>query len=249
MHTLSIKIDDNQNSLNSENGISINVLGNYLISLYGLIDTKNANCTLKKVRGNCYAVDLSTKEVEHKNNFEKTYKNIFNKPYDLLDAKEKRHVNVLNTITKTNFTIEAFVDGTSIAKIKTIPTSTQNKFYYIEQTICGLPVKVGGESLESKSTIKIEGFNRQINVPESMDFEILQYYKKNKIAAKVRFKKSMQDHSIKSCELISYRILDTKSILEFFDTPPEIPIPELNKDNNLDDLLNLLYDYDNQIPS
>lgn len=217
MYKFSLKIDDDENSLTKEDGISFDKIGGLLKSLYDAIDPKSdIKCTLGQIRGNCYALDFYTQEEKYVSNFVLVHKNIEDIPFTELENKQKEYAKTLKKVLGDKYFIKAYdSDGVQIASIKNIGIKNNYDTYYTLKTIYGIVSQLGGTSLEStKKYIRIDGIPYNIKISKDQDIELKPYYGTDKLRVKLKQKRSQGKGRVIDAELISFTLVSGNSLLD-----------------------------------
>lgn len=244
MYSFSLKIDDKKHSLDAENGISIDIIGRLLAELYNAIDLEEgANCTLSNIRGNCYALDFSTKSEQQVERFKVVHRKIQEVPYQELESYEKKYAKILSKIISSNYYINAYDENNNkIASINEIITGRIIKYYYSQKTVYGYLSELGGKSLDSsKKHIIIDGFPHRIYINKDLDLKLKPYYRTVKIAIKIKIKHSAEKGSIIYAEMINFKEVRANSLSENLKEEGHIPLNITNNSTTMDGIIDALY--------
>tara|TARA_R100000935_G_scaffold46100_1_gene69288 strand:+ start:814 stop:1554 length:741 start_codon:yes stop_codon:yes gene_type:complete len=243
MINFSLKIDDKNHSLNSENGISIDLIGKLLEELYKTIDlNEGAKCTLSNIRGNCYALDFSTESIIQAERFKIVHQKIQDVPIQDLDKSERDYAKTLKKIMSDRFWINAYSNGEKIASINKIIEGKSIKYYFSQKTIYGFLSELGGKSLESSTKhIIVDGFPHRINISKDLDLQLKPYYRTDKLAFKIKTRHSFEKGSIISAEMISFKQIGANSFSENLKEEGHIPLNILNNKATMDGIIDALY--------
>lgn len=247
MYNFSIKFDDKLHSLNSENGISMNLVGDLLKDLYSAIDLdNNVKCTLSNIRGNCYALDFSTEHKDHLDRFVVVHKNIQDVPINDLELEQKKYAKTLGKVMDGKFYVNAYDnEKNKIASINEIIRKKEISYYYSQKTIYGYISELGSKNLDSeKKHVIIDGFPYRIYISSDLDLQLKPFYKTEKLSMKIKIKRSFEKGSIVNAEMISFKEVGKSSLIENLKSEGFIPLNILKDNNNsLEGLLNSIYGY------
>lgn len=244
MYNFSIKIDDKKHSLNSESGISIEVLSELLRDLYSAIDfSENAKCTLSNIRGNCYAMDFSTESKTQLERFKIVHKNIQEIPIKDLEIEQKKYAKTLKKIIDNRFYINAYDENNKkIASISELTTGKEIRYYYSQKTIYGYLSELGAKSIDSDNKhIIIDGFPYRIYISKDLDLQLKHYYGTEKLAVKTRIKRAFAKGNIISAEMISFKEVGKLSFSESLSKEGYIPLNILNNASTIEGIIDALY--------
>ncbi|EFK36862.1 Uncharacterised protein [Chryseobacterium gleum] len=245
MFKFSLKIDDHNHSLNAEDGISIDTVSDLLKTLYNAIDDgTKAKCTLSSIRGNCYALDFSTENINQKEQFISLHKKIEEFSTHELNSYEQKYATVLNVIFKQGFYINAYSEGERIAKLNKINADSTPYYYYRQKTIYGIISEQGGKAVDSDvKHIIVDGYGKKIKINNELDLQLKKHYRTDKLAIKIRTKVSIKTGMEFSAEIISFRVIGKNTLLENLNAEGPEEFNFLKGINTMDDLLNSIYGY------
>lgn len=209
-----LRFDDNNHSLTATNGLSIKELSELLSSLYEAINVSNKDTlVLSEIRGNCYALNLTTNNELIYENLKVVHRKISNNDYDGLNKKQIHYAEKVKTILKEDLNLQAYDDlqtfkfeVNEINIVQDLPL-----FYYEISSEYGIVTSIGGRSIEGVSNIKINGKNYDIKVSAKQEREILPYFKKNRLRLVLNKKISTDDKEIKSATLESFEITENNT--------------------------------------
>ena len=207
-----MRFDDNTNSLTSESGLSIEELGELLISLSKAIGLKKEEpLTLSKVRNNCYAFELTTNKFPVYENLKNVHDRISNKDFDSLNSDQMRYATKLNVLLGDRYRMNVYdPNKTFDFKIKIEKENLVKKveFYYEIDDIYGIVTSIGGKSIESKPCIKIPGINYDIFITPAQESKLIKYFKKDRLRFKFKRKINFETDRTVSADLIEFEIVN-----------------------------------------
>lgn len=250
MYKFSLKIDDDTHSLTKEDGIPFDKIGELLRTLYEAIDpTSNIKCTLEGIRGNCYALDFTSKEERFLNNFIAVHKNIESIPFTQLQGTQREYATSLRKVLGSKYYINAYdSNGLKIASIKDIGTKENNITYYSLKTIYGIISQLGAPSLDSaKKHISIDGLNYKIKISKEQDIQLKQFYATDKLRLKIKQKRSQEKGRVIDAELISFIKVSDSNLIENLKNEGYIDFDLIKNTHTIEDLVNKIYGYTDEV--
>ena len=212
-----LRFDDNNHSLTAKNGLSIKELSELLSSLYEAINVSNKDTlVLSEIRGNCYALNLTTNNELIFENLKVVHKKISNNDFDGLNKKQISYAEKVKTILKGNLSLQAYDESKTFNfEVKDINIVQDLPSFYFEITSeYGIITSIGGRSIEGASNIRINGQNYDIKVSAKQERELLPFFKKNRLHLVLNKKIATDDNEIKSATLESFEITDD---INFYD--------------------------------
>ena len=209
-----LRFDDNNHSLTATNGLSIKELSELLSSLYDAINVSNKDTlVLSEIRGNCYALNLTTNNEIIYENLKVVHRKISNNDFDGLNKKQIQYAEKVKTILKEDLNLQAYDDlqtfkfeVNEINIVQELPP-----FYYEISSEYGIVTSIGGKSIDGISNIRINGKNYDIKVSARQERELLPYFKKNKLRLVLNKKIATDDQEVKSATLESFEITENIS--------------------------------------
>lgn len=247
MYKFSLKIDDEEHSLTSENGLSFKDLSALLNDLYNVIDPDSGViCTLSQIRGNCYALDFSTEEAQFESNFVRVHKNLEQIPIQDLEKGEAKYAKTIKKILGDKFYMNAY-DGNNnkVAQIKSLGVDKEFSTYYTYETVYGVLSELGSKKLDSSSKhIFIDGYNEKIFVPRDLDIKLKEHYGTRRLRVELRQKRSFVDGHVIRAELKSFSVTGDRDLVSNLNQEKEQhPENRFAGINSVEDILNKLYGY------
>lgn len=244
MIKFSIKIDDDVHSLNKENGISVDKIGDLLKTLYNAIDNGTGHkVTLGQIRGNCYALDFYTKDNGLYENFLTVHKNIEQLDIDALTYEQKKYAVSLKSILGGKFYLTVYdKDDKEVAAINEIGKKQITSFYYSTDTVYGVLSELGSSTLTSaKKHIYIDGINYKIFISKDQDLELKPFYGTHKLRVELRQKRSSADGHIINSELLSFTSVSKGNLIDNLKNSEFIDLEILKDTHTIEDILNNIY--------
>jgi hypothetical protein len=244
MIKFSIKIDDELHSLNEEDGIGLDKIGDLLKNLYNAIDNGTEHkVTLGNVRGNCYALDFYTKDNGLYENFLTVHKNIAQLDIDALPYEQKRYAASLKIILGGKYFLTAYDnEDKEIAEINEIGKKQITSFYYSTDTVYGILSELGSSTLTSaKKHIYIDGIAYKIFISKDQDLELKPFYGTHKLRIELRQKRSTADGHIINSELLSFTAVSKGNLIDNLNESELIDLEILKDTHTIEDILNNIY--------
>jgi len=214
-----LRFDDEQHSLTRYDGLPANVVGELLVSLSSALNIgKNQMLVLSEIRGNCYALDFTTKTLTIHENLKVIHKYISENNYKGLNFEQRKYAQTLKTIMGGRLYLKAYDKDkefqVTVEKIE-LP---QNPTYYFEVgTVYGIITAIGGNTLEGKAHIKINQEEYNIEITPKQEQALLNEYKKSRLRLSVKKKINVETDKIASAELLEFEVLGEQSFQELAD--------------------------------
>lgn len=178
-YIFTIRFEDDSNSLSAEHGLSIEKLGELLTSLSKAIGLKEEPLTLSGIRGNCYALDLSTNILPVYDSLKSVHDRISNNDFAALNNDQIKYAYKLNMILGDKYRMNVYdPDKTFNLKIRSISIPKRVECYYEIDDIYGIIASIGGKSIDSRPCVKLSGLNYEIFVTAAQESKLLKYFKK-----------------------------------------------------------------------
>lgn len=211
-----LRFDDSGHNLTAKNGLSIKDLSDLLSSLYEAVNVSDADkLVLSEIRGNCYALNLTTNNELIHENLKVVHKKISLNDYQGLNKKQLKYVSRVKSILEDDLFLQAYNEEKSF-KVDVIKIELPKipDFYYEISSVYGIITSIGGRSIDGISSIRINGHNYDIKVSSSQEINLIPYFKKNKMRLILNKKISTNDNQIKSAVLESYEATDKISFID-----------------------------------
>ncbi|MFG6685221.1 hypothetical protein ACGK9U_01460 [Mariniflexile sp. HNIBRBA6329] len=229
MHSFYLKFDSKEKNIDFTNAVSIDDLAEILKSLYSAISAnKTDNIVLSQITDNCYKCGFTTPNEVLEERFIDLNKDILEKNNVELTNEKLRYKKSIVKVIKPDWYLE-ILNSAGIS-VLTIPHGFSERtvdYYYSNKSFEGYITLIGDKELNPKHLhiYLSDTKNFKIFINPLQHEELATYYRKSKIRAKVRLKKSLDSDRILSAELISYR---QKSELKFPYNLNEIDLSGLN---------------------
>lgn len=211
-----LRFDDEQHTLTRFNGLSVQRVGELLVSLSEALGIgKNQMLVLSEVRGNCYALDLTTEMRTVYESLKVIHTNISENNYNGLNLPQRKYAQTLKAIMGDRLNLKAYDKGEDyqvrVEKIELPPTPT---YYFETGTAYGIITAIGGSTLEGKAFIKVNQEDYNIEITPKQEQVLLNEYKKSRLRLSIRKKINFETDKIVSAELIDFEILNEQSFSE-----------------------------------
>ena len=211
-----LRFDDSNHSLTAKNGLSVKDLSELLISLYDALHISDADkLVLSEVRGNCYAINLTTNNELIQENLKVVHKKISNNDYQGLNKKQLKYAQKIKSILSDQLYLQAYDNDKNFkVDVDTIDIPKRKNYYHEITSIYGVITSIGGKSIDGVSYIRINGQNYDIKVSHQQENALIPFFKKNKMRCVINKKISTEDNQVKSAVLESYEVTTEKSFLQ-----------------------------------
>ena len=215
-YQFTLRFDDDNHSLTQYNGLTVQQVGELLIDLTQALGlNKDQKLILSDIKGNCYALELSTENVLILDNLKVIHKKISDNDYRGLNDKQKNYASRLKAIIGSHLNLRAYdKDKGYYIKVKEIILPKEPQYYFEISTVYGIITAIGGASLDGKANIKINQEIYNIEVNPKQEKELLRYYKEHRLSFQVRKKIDFANDKIISAELIDFDVLEGKTFIE-----------------------------------
>lgn len=205
-YDFTLRFDDEEHSLTAQNGLPIEQLAEVLSSLSKAVNlAKDEHLVLSEIRGNCYALNLSTNSVTAHEKLKVIHKKISDNDYVGLNNDQKKYAAKLKLIIGRGLSLQAY-DKDKVFKVEVneveLPKSPD--YYYEISSISGIVTSIGGVTLDGKATIHINKSSFEIGVNEKQEHELIQYYKKGKLRFIVNKRIDVHTNQVKDATLIEH---------------------------------------------
>jgi len=201
-----LRFDDNSHSLTAKNGLSVKDLSELLSSLYEALNVSDADkLVLSEVRGNCYAINLTTNNELIHENLKVVHKKISTNDYQGLNKKQIKYANKVSSILNDKLYLQAYDESKDFkVEVKEINIPKLPEYYHEISSVYGIITSIGGRSIDGVSYVRINGHNYDIKVTSSQEKKLIPFFKKNKMRFVLNKKVSTDDKQVKSAELESF---------------------------------------------
>lgn len=243
MIKFSIKIDDDEHSLSSEDGIPVNEIGGLLETLFAAIDTSSGEkLTLGQIRTGSYVLDFYSNDAGYEKNFVRLHKDIDEIPFDDLLPEQRKYVSKLSIVLGDKYKLTAYdKEQKEVAIVNTFSKSSLPNFYYTTDTVYGIIIELGRPSLGAKKHISIPGISYKIFISEEQDLTLKKLYGTHHLQIELKQKRSVIDGHIVNSELDSFTIISGNSLTDNLKTEGYIDFHLIEDTNTIEDILDRIY--------
>lgn len=176
---ITFRFNDKANSLDNRNGISIDVLANFLKSLYDVTKgVSDGKIVLSEIRGNCYAAVLTSPNITTIDYVQTLHKHIANANFGNLKSKEKEYVQDLMKILRDNLTLNVYNNDKSYyTTIEQTEIPVPFPYFFETDSLDGVVTRIGGRNINTKNTILISTYSGEIEINNAQDNKLKKFYK------------------------------------------------------------------------
>lgn len=213
-YDFTLRFDDEEHSLTAQNGLPIEQLAEVLSSLSKAVNlAKDEHLVLSEIRGNCYALNLSTNSVTAHEKLKIIHKKISDNDYVGLNNDQKKYASKLKLIISTGLSLQAYdKDKTFKVEVVDVELPKSPAYYFEISSISGIVTSIGGVTLEGKVSIHINKSSFEIGVNDKQELELIQYYKKDKLRFIVNKRIDLQTNQVKDAILIEYESIISEKL-------------------------------------
>jgi hypothetical protein len=220
MYKLTLRFDDAAHSLTAENGLPIGETGELLQALAKALNVDDNNkVTLSEIRGNCYALELATPVVTMYETIKVLHEKIDGNEFEGLNRDQRNYAGRLKNIMERHQTDLRVYDESKVFNlhVENIKLPKEPQHYFQKGSIYGVVTAIGGVSLSGKSTIHVSEISYDIEIDNSQEVQLLQYFKKNRLYFDIRKKINFQTGAVQSAELQDFEVVGTTPLIEAMD--------------------------------
>ena len=215
-----LQFDDEQHSLTRFNGLPAQRVGELLVSLSEALNIgKSQMLVLSEIRGNCYALDLTTESLIVHENLKVIHKNISENNYKGLNSAQRKYAQTLKTIIGSRLQMKAYdKDKGYQITVEEIKLPQTPAYYFELGTAYGIITAIGGNTLDGKAHIRIDQEEYNIEITPQHEHDLLNEYKKSRLRLTIKKKISVETDKIFSAELLEFEALSEQSFRELAET-------------------------------
>ncbi|MDR1939058.1 MAG: hypothetical protein LBQ73_11265, partial [Tannerellaceae bacterium] len=208
-YTFIIRFNDDERSLSSTNGIPIDSLGELLASLGKAIGLKkDDNLTLSEIRGNCYALGLTTNSEPIHSSLKVIHRQIAENDYSGLNSDQKKYAAKLRAVMGNKYRVNTYDNNKEFDyKISQIQLSDPVESYFEVDDIYGIVASIGSSNLTSRSSIKLSEEGYEIQITGEQERELIKCFKKSKLLLRVKKKINTETGKIESAVLMNFDVV------------------------------------------
>lgn len=204
-----LRFDDEDHTLNAKNGVPIDKLAELLMSLSKAVNSDDKNpLTLSEIRGNCYALQISTPVYTVYETLKVVHNKIANNDFVGLNTDQRKYAVKLKSVLGDKLTLNAYSPMKDFeVEVSEIILPKPPEFYYEIGSIYGILTAIGGHVVTGKAVIHVNKISYDIEVSSKQELELVHHYKKANIRFLVCKKISMDKKEIVSAKLESFQVL------------------------------------------
>lgn len=211
-----LRFDDEQHSLTRFNGLPAQRVGELLVSLSEALGIgKNQLLVLSEIRGNCYALDLTTESLTVHENLKVIHSSISQNNYKGLNAEQRKYAQTLKATLGGSLYLNAYdKDKAYQVKVERIELPPLPTYYFETGTVYGTITAIGGNTLDGKVNIRVNQEDYNIEITPAQERSLLNEYKRNRLRLTVKKKINFETERIVSAELLDFEVLNGQSFAE-----------------------------------
>jgi hypothetical protein len=207
-YTFTIRFDNDTHSLSATNGLPIDMVGNLLISLNKAVGMKKDRLTLSGIKGNCYALDLTTKSELLYKSAEALHGKIAENDFSGLNLDQKKYAQGLHAIARAGYLVRVYDESKSFNyKIVDMPLENKVESYFEIDDVYGVIASIGGASLDARSAIKLSKEGYEIHVTREQEKKLIRHFKKDRLLLTIKKEISIETGKIESVSLINFEVM------------------------------------------
>jgi hypothetical protein len=220
-YDLTLRFDNEDHSLTAKNGLPIEKLAELLLSLSKCVSADDKNpLTLSEIRGNCYAIQISTPVFTLYENLKVVHKKISENDFSGLNNDQKKYAIKLKSILGNKLSLTAYDNDKNFnVEVSEIVLPVQPDYFYEIGSVYGIITSIGGSAIDGKTVIHVNRVPYDIEISTQHESELLQYYKKDRMRFLVRKKITTEKKEIVSAKLEHFEVSPKK---EFVNTVEDI---------------------------
>jgi hypothetical protein len=209
-YTLTVRFDDDAHSLSSNNGLPINLLGELLVSLSKAVGLKKEDrLTLSEIKGNCYALALTTDSETLCNAMEIVHKKISENKLSGFNPDQKRYAAKLGSIIRNRgYRINVYNSAKDFdCKIVDISPENEVESYFEIGNVYGVVASIGSSSLDTQPSIKLSKEGYDIHITGEQERRLIKHFKKDRLFLTIKKKINFETDKVESASLIDFEVI------------------------------------------
>jgi hypothetical protein len=209
-YTVTIRFDDDTHSLSTSNGLSIELLGELLVSLSKAVGLKKEDrVTLSEVKGNCYALGFTTDSEVSYRSIEFIHKNISENNFREFNSDQKKYASKLSAIVREKgYRINVYNSDRGFDyKIADISFEDKVESYFEIDSVYGIIASIGSSSLNTQPSIKLSREGYEIHVTGEQERKLIKHFKKNRLFLTIKKKINAETDNVESAYLIDFEVI------------------------------------------
>lgn len=214
IYSFQLQFDDDNHSLSATNGLGIEQVASLLDSLSKALG-HSSKIVLSEIRGNCYALVLSTPNLVTHSTMKLIHSKIRTGDYSGLSSEVRDYASTLKQVMGTSLKLKAIDKGSNeFSLIDQIVIPARKEFYFEINSEAGEIITIGGASLNGKSHIKISKLQYEVDVTPQQERDLIKYFKNDRLLFTLKQKISYETSKVVRAELIDYKVLSRQKFNE-----------------------------------
>jgi hypothetical protein len=212
---ITFRFNNENKSLTRFDGLSINILADFLKSLYDVSKgVADGELVLSEIKGNCYAAVCSSPNITTIEYIQTLHSHISSENFSSLKFKEREYSKKIMDILSDNLVLNVYnKDKTFYKTIQ--PTKkkyTSFPYYFETDLVKGVLTRIGGRNINTKNSILISTYSGEIEINEQQDNRLKNYYKNGLIDFYITKKINKDTLKVESTVLDDFMILEPENI-------------------------------------
>lgn len=216
-----IRFDDDLHTLDAKNGIPLEQISDLLSTMSKALNLQpDEKVVLSAIKGNCYALQLTSNSFTKYEELKVVHKKISNNDFSGINNEWKKYAGRLRYIMADKYKVQAYDDEKKFRVfVDEIVLPKVSDFFYDISSIYGVLTSIGSRQLNTRSTIHILGCNYEVEVTSQQEKELINHYKKGQLRFRIQRKVNLETKEIKSAVLESFEPVSNNN---FFDIAEQI---------------------------
>jgi hypothetical protein len=211
-YTFTIRFDDEPHSLSANNGLSIDMLGELLVYLSKAVGLKKEDrLTLSEIKGNCYALSLTTDNEPLYNSMEIVHKRISENDFSGFNSDQRKYATKLHSIVREKgYRINVYNPAKEFNyRIVNVSLDERIESYYEIDDIYGIIASIGSSSLDTQPSIKLSKEGYDIHVTNEQERKLIKHFKKDRLLLTIKKKINFETNKVESASLINFEVTES----------------------------------------
>lgn len=215
-----LRFDDDEHSLTRFNGVHAGRVGELLVALTEAVHLrKNENFVLSEVRGNCYALELTSDSLTTHENLKVIHRKISENDYRGFTGEQKKYAATLKSILGDHLNLKAYDNDNGYeVRVREISLPKNPDHYFETGSAYGFLTGIGGSTLDGKSFIHLNEETFNIEITARQEEQLLPHFKKTRLRLSIRKKLNFETDKVISAILTDFETLDGPSFFEQTET-------------------------------
>lgn len=216
-----IRFDDDLHTLDAKNGIPLEQVSDLLSTMSKALNLQpDGKVVLSAIKGNCYALQLTSNSFTKFEELKVVHKKISNNDFSGINNEWKKYAGKLRHIMGDKYKVQAYDDEKNYRVfLDEIVLPKAPEFFYDITSVYGVLTSIGSRQLNTKSTIHIIGLNYEVEISPLQEKELIKYYKNGNLRFRIQRKINLETREVKSAVLESFELVSNAN---FFDIAEQI---------------------------